>query len=353
MNNLEYKSEFQLENGEFLSEINIAYHTYGQLDTKKSNVIWICHAFTANSDALDWWNGLVGEDKLFDTTKYFIVCANILGSCYGTTGPLTVNQNTGKPFYRTFPQITTRDMVNAHEILRKHLKIDKIHTVIGGSVGGHQSIEWAIMYPKVIENLILIATNARFSPWGIAISESQRLAIEADATFFEDRPDGGQKGLKAARSIALLSYRNSEAYNFTQKDEENDKIDGFRANTYQQYQGEKLVKRFNAYSYYVISKALDSHNVGRNRGSAEQALQQIKARTLIIGIDSDILFLPEEQHFMHKYIPKSKLEMISSKFGHDGFLIEYEKIQKIILNFYQSEQKNALIDKKIQYSVAI
>lgn len=344
MNFFRYNNEFQLENGSKLPEIQIAYHTYGQLNTKKSNVIWICHAFTANSDALDWWEGLVGKNKLFDIEKYFIVCANILGSCYGSTGPLSINPLTGKSYFRDFPQISTRDMVNAHELLRNELQITKIHTVIGGSVGGHQSIEWAIMKPEVIENLILVATNAKFSPWGIAISESQRLAIEADATYFEDKPDGGQKGLKAARSIALLSYRNSKAYNLTQAENDDTKTNNYRASSYQQYQGEKLVNRFDAYSYFTISKALDSHNVGRNRGGIENALSKITARTLIIGIDSDILFLPEEQELMNRFIKSSELHMIESDFGHDGFLIEYEKIQTIISNFYTSKKKHKILN---------
>ena len=334
MNYYKYNKEFKLENGNSLPEVQIAYHTYGQLNKAKNNVIWICHAFTANSDALDWWSGLVGEGKLYDPEKYFIVCANILGSCYGTTGPLSVNLLTKKPYYRNFPQITTRDMVNAHELLRKELKITKIHTVIGGSVGGHQSVEWAIMNPKVIENLILVATNAKFSPWGIAISESQRMAIEADATFYEDKVNGGENGLKAARSIALLSYRNSVAYNTTQQDNNDDLVDNYRANSYQRYQGEKLAERFNAYSYHIISKTLDSHNVGRSRGGIEKALSQIIAKTLVIGISSDILFTPDEQVVLHENINNSELKMIESKFGHDGFLIEYEQIKKIITDFY-------------------
>lgn len=336
MNFYRHNKEFKLENGQSLPGIKIAYHTYGRMNAQRDNVVWICHAFTANSDALDWWDGLVGEGKLYNPNKYFIVCANILGSCYGTTGPLSVNPLSGKAYYREFPQITTRDMVNAHEILRKELEIPKIHTVIGGSVGGHQSVEWAIMNPEVIENLILVATNAKFSPWGIAFSESQRMAIEADATFFDDKPEGGINGLKAARSIALLSYRNSGAYNATQQDSDENKVDDYRANSYQRYQGEKLVKRFNAYSYYTISKALDSHNVGRNRGGVEKALSRITAKTLVIGISSDILFPEFEQHILHNGIKGSKLKVIESKYGHDGFLIEYEQIHEIISNFYSS-----------------
>jgi homoserine O-acetyltransferase len=332
-NTYKYKNKLQLESGGYLPEPEIAYTTYGKLNANKSNVVWICHAFTANSDAAEWWHGMVGKGLTFDPEKYFIVCANILGSHYGTTGPLSVNPETGKAYYRDFPFITVRDLVHAHQVLADYLKIDKIHILTGGSVGGHQAIEWAIMQPERVENLFLIATNAKFSPWGIAFSTSQRMAIEADPSFYEDRPDGGQKGLEAARSIALISYRNAIAYNKTQA-EKNDEVNkDFRADSYQRYQGKKLRTRFNAYSYYILSKVLDGHNVGRNRGSVKNALAKITARTLIIGIDSDILFLPEEQKEMEKYIKNSKLKMIKSDYGHDGFLLEFEQISKIIADF--------------------
>ncbi len=324
---------FQLESGKYLPAIEIAYTTYGKLNKNKSNVVWISHAFTANSDPAEWWPGMVGEGLSFDPEKHFIICANILGSAYGTTGPLSVNLETSKPYYREFPLITVRDIVNAHQILADYLKIDNIYILTGGSVGGHQAIEWAIMQPKRIENLFLIATNAKFSPWGIAFSASQRMAIEADSSFYEDKPEGGAKGLEVARSIALISYRSSVAYNKSQAEETNELKGNFKAESYQRYQGEKLKNRFNAYSYYTLSKVLDSHNVGRNRAGLENALALIKANTLIIGINSDILFLPEEQHVLKQYIPDSELNMIKSDYGHDGFLLEYEQISSIIKKF--------------------
>ncbi len=332
-NTYKYNKTFQLESGGYLPELEIAYTTYGKPNKDKSNTVWICHAFTANSDPAEWWHGMVGNGLTFDPEQYYIVCANILGSHYGTTGPLSVNPETGKAYYRDFPFITVRDLVNAHQVLADYLKINKIHILTGGSVGGHQAIEWAIMQPERVENLFLIATNARFSPWGVAFSTSQRMAIEADPTFYEDRPDGGQKGLEAARSIALISYRNAIAYNKTQAEKSDEVSKDFRADSYQRYQGKKLRTRFNAYSYYILSKVLDGHNVGRNRGSIENALAKITARTLIIGIDSDILFLPEEQEEMAKYIPKAQLQMIKSDYGHDGFLLEFEQISAIIKDF--------------------
>lgn len=338
---LKYKEKFLLASGESLPEIEIAYTTYGKLNNDKSNVVWICHAFTANSDPAEWWAGMVGQGLTFDPNKHFIVCANILGSAYGTTGPLSVNPETGKPFYRSFPTITVRDMVKAHQKLADYLKIEKIHILTGGSVGGHQAVEWAIVQPKMIENLILIATNARFSPWGVAFSASQRMAIEADPSFYDDKPDGGAKGLETARSIALISYRNSLAYNKTQAETDKDKAEDFKAESYQRYQGKKLAKRFNAYSYYVLSKSLDGHNVGRSRGGIETALKKIEAKTLIIGINSDLLFLPEEQYELEKHIGKAKLRMIDSDYGHDGFLLEHGQISSIIKEHFKQNGKGA------------
>lgn len=329
-----HKEKFPLESGESLPGLEIAYHTYGRYIPDKNNVIWVCHAFTANSDVFEWWKGLFGENCFYNPDDHFIVCANKTGSCYGSTGPLSINPGTGEPWYHTFPEISIRDMVNAHEILRKHLGINKINTVIGGSTGGHQALEWVIMNPGIHTNLVCIANHAKASPWSIAFSQSQRLAIEADQTWQESRPDAGLKGLKAARSIALLSYRNYQTYLKTQSDEDNEKISGFKAMTYQNYQGEKLVKRFNAYSYMRLLNALDTHNIGRNRKSIKDVLCSINTRTLVIGISSDYLFPVREQLFLTEQIAGATFTAIDSLYGHDGFLIETEKVGSAIKNFY-------------------
>ncbi|MCO4291753.1 homoserine O-acetyltransferase [Solitalea sp. MAHUQ-68] len=328
-----YKNPFELESGAILPQVEITYFSTGKLNSEKNNVIWICHALTANADVSDWWSGIVGEGKVFDPDHHFIICANILGSCYGTTGPLSINPETGNPYYHTFPQVTTRDMVRAHELLRKHLAIDKINTVIGGSMGGQQAMEWAIEQPDLIEKLFLIATNAYHSPWGIAFNESQRLAIEADTTWKNSNAEAGLNGMKAARSMALLSYRHYDAYNITQKETDVNKVDDYKASSYQAYQGDKLVKRFNAFSYWHLSKAMDAHNVGRCRGGIETALSKIKAKTLAVGISSDLLFPTNEQKFLAENIKGAKYIEIDSFFGHDGFLIEWEQLTKIIKEF--------------------
>ncbi len=335
------KEIFVLENKSLLPGLEIAYHTYGRLNAQRDNVVWVCHALTANSDVFDWWSGLFGTNAFFNPEEHFIVCANNLGSCYGSTGPLSINPHTGGPWFSYFPQISIRDQVQAHELLRQHLGIEKIKLLIGGSQGAQQVLEWSIQQPGVAENIVAIATNARHSPWGIAFNESQRLAIKADRTYYANTPDGGQKGLAAARSMALLSYRNYNTYNQTQKDHNEWPYD-HNASSYQRYQGQKLVNRFNAYSYVALSQAMDSHHVGRGRNSAEEALGSIKARALVIGISSDILFPPAEQQFIAAHIPGSQLAIIDSFYGHDGFLIETQQLTALVKNFLETPHKKQI-----------
>jgi homoserine O-acetyltransferase len=328
-----YRQPLKLETGQTLSSVDVVYHTAGTLNADKSNVIWFCHALTANSDVLDWWSSLCGEGLTFDPSKHFIVCANILGSCYGSSGPLTINPADGKPYYSRFPQVTIRDMVQAHVALRKHLNIGKINTLIGGSMGGYQAQEWALKEPEVIDQLVLLATSAHESAWGIAIHTAQRLAIETDTSWNELQPQAGARGLKTARAIGMLTYRNYEAFVKSQTDTEH-KLDNFKAASYIDYQGEKLVKRFNAYSYWILTKAMDSHNVARNRGTIQEALKNIHARTLLIGISSDFLCPVAEQKFLAEHIPHAHFVEIDSPYGHDGFLIEGKQIGDAITSFF-------------------
>lgn len=332
-----YKKNVALESGRTLSGLKIAYTTLGKLNAQKNNVIWITHALTANANPEEWWNGLIGKGKFYNPEKYFIVCANVLGSCYGSTGPLSENPDTGNPYHHNYPDITIRDIVKGLDLLRAHLGIDKIHTLLGGSLGGQQAMEWAIQQPLVFENLFLIATNAQHSPWGKAFNESQRLAIKSDRTWLSYSNDAGLKGLKTARSIALLSYRNYETYNETQQDE-NTAVDNFKASSYQNYQGEKLAERYNAFSYWYLSKAMDSHNVARGRASVKNALSQIKAKTLVVAISSDLLFPVSESQTLAAGINNSQLSIIDSLYGHDGFLIETEQLKIAFDNFYQKNR---------------
>ncbi len=331
-----HKGDFVLEQGSTLQGVEFVYHSSvapEDIDSRiksGAKVIWICHALTANSDPSDWWSDLVGSGKFFNSEKDIIICANTLGSCYGSTSPS--NWNGGKPL--DFPIFSVRDIVSGHIEIRKHLGIESVDLLIGASVGGFQSIEWAIREPQTIKKLVLIACNERITPWATALNESQRLAIRADQTFEEQASlDGGRSGLMAARSIALLSYRSYSGYNLTQSEKDSDCYQAERAASYQVYQGEKLANRYDAYSYYYMTLMLDTHNVGRGRGSVESALKSIAAKTLVVAIDSDILFPPKELQKLSELIPDAQYAEISSAFGHDGFLIEWELLTKILTQF--------------------
>ena len=327
--------EFPIESGRSLKDLTIAYHTYGTLSARADNVVWVCHALTANSDVADWWPGTVAPGRFLDPERYFIVCANILGSCYGSTGPLSVNPDTGEPYYRTFPRLTMRDVVAAHRILADALGIGRIHAIIGSSVGGFQAVEWAVAEPERFGRVALIATDAKASPWTIAIDETQRMAILADPSFALDRPDGGAAGLAAARAIGLLTYRGGSGYNITQQDATDDYTVPHRACTYQRYQGSKLVGRFDAYSYMAILDTFDTHNVGRGRGTLRDALARITAPTLVVGLGTDIIFTPGEMQTLASMIPGAEYRQIESPFGHDGFLVEADRLNEILHPFIE------------------
>ena len=317
-----YPHPFELESGEKLEQLRIAYSVFGNEQADK--VVWVCHALSGNSLVPEWWGGIFGDDKLFNFNEYKVICANVLGSCYGSTGPDELDNAL------EFPLITIRDIVNGHELLRKYLSLEKIDVLIGASLGGQQALEWSISSPDLIENLILIATNAVHSPFGKAFNETQRLALLADPTF--GKKQGGFEGLKAARAIAMLSYRSYEDFQLKQSDSDN-KIDDYSASSYVRYQGEKFQKRFKPGAYYTLSKAMDSHDVGRGRASRIDALYAIQARTLVVGVDSDQLFPLTEQQYLANNIYNASLGVIESPHGHDAFLINYDQLEKIIKDF--------------------
>ena len=329
-----FPEPFELELGGKIQNLTIAYDTYGTLAEGGSNAVWVCHALPANSDVADWWPHTVEKGAFLDPEKCFTVCANIIGSCYGSTGPLSVNPATGKPYYGDFPRLTIRDMARAHSLLADHLGLRRIHALVGSSVGGFQAVEWIAAEPRRFGRLVLIATDVKASPWSIAIDETQRMAIRADATWGEPRADAGAAGLAAARAIGLLSYRGGEGYNLTQQDPESDTLpDDHRACTYQRHQGDKLVKRFNAYSYMTILDAFDTHDVGRGRGGVDAALRRICCPTMVVGLTTDIIFPPAEQREIARRIPGAVYREISSPLGHDGFLVEHGQLNAILNDF--------------------
>ena len=329
----ELTTSLTLEAGEVLPSARIVYHTSQEAWDGQRPVVWICHALTANSDPEDWWPEMVGPGKAIDTEKSFVVCVNMLGSAYGSEGPAQVNPATGKPWLLDFPKITVRDMVAASVVVRKALGINRINLLIGSSIGGFQAIEWAVTEPDVFVRCLFIATAPRVSPYLSATVEAQRMALEADPTFREACDlSGGAAGLKCARAQALITYRCFDGYGLTQFEADPDTLFAGRAASYERYQGEKLVRRkFDAYSYYTLCNALDSHNVGRGRGGVEAALSRIKARTTVVSIDTDALFPPQESSAWARWIPGADYLEISSRFGHDGFLLETARLTDILM----------------------
>ena len=317
---------FIFEAGGCIDHLEIIYHTSPREYQPGDRVVWLCHALTANSDPLDWWPEMVGENCWVNPDKDYVVCVNIFGSAYGTTGPRSIED----PF--AFPKFTVRDTAKLFTLVREHLGIERVDLLVGSSIGGFHALEWAIMEGDVIERAAFIATAPRVSPWLTAWMEVQRMALEADPTFREAQSlEGGRKGLETARAISLISYRSLDGYNLTQYETDDDCLFATRAASYERYQGQKLVKRgFDAYSYYYLLNCVDSQNVGRLRGGVETALTQIKAKSIVIAITSDGLFPPSESRDWAEYIPYAKYYEIESRFGHDGFLLETEQITKIL-----------------------
>lgn len=340
-----YNQNFELQAGENLPGFQLKYTTLGQLNRERNNVVWVCHALSGSSDFTDWWKDFFVNESPYDPNQHFIICANVLGGCYGSTGPLSINPKTGKNYFHDFPLLTVRDIVRSLDLLRINLGLEQVNTLIGGSLGGQQALEWAILQPDVIQNLIIVATNAQHSPWGIAFNEAQRMAIAADSTWKENDPRAGIEGLKAARAMGMISYRAYKGFGETQSEKDSETIDDFRASSYQRYQGQKLANRFNAFTYWVLSKVMDSHHVGRGRKSIEAALQSVKAETLVIGIESDILFPIAEQKFLALTIPNAQFEKIDSLFGHDGFLVEMDQFKRIVKKFRSPKTSETAILK--------
>ncbi len=320
-----------LEFGGVLPNAEVAYTIYGTLSPNRDNVVWVCHALTGGSEPDVWWPGLVGSGRTFNPEKHFIICANLLGSCYGSSGPLSIDPTTGRPYGIAFPEVTLRDSVRAFISLRRELDLHEISVCIGGSMGGQAVLEWSLMEPDVIRNAIIIAANTELSPWGKAFNAAQRMALESDPTW-ADGNGSGLAGLGAARALAMISYRNYDAFWIKQTDVDPSQNKS-RAELYLRHQANKLTERFDPLAYWHLTKAMDSHNVARGRKELSYLLRQVRARTLTIGLNSDILFPCSEQKKIAELIPGARYEEIESNYGHDGFLLEYDALEKILDSF--------------------
>ena len=322
---------FGFEAGGSLDSLELVYHSSAREYVEGERVVWICHALTGNSNPEDWWPDMVGEGKLIDPEKVYVVCVNMLCSPYGSSSPASINPATGKPYMLDFPKTTIRDIVRANILVRKHLGINHIDVMLGPSIGGFQTPESVIMEPDVVSEAIFLATSTRVTPWLTAFNESQRMAMRTDPTFLAaESLEGGKDGLATARSIALISYRNFDCYNDRQSEPDDDTLFANRACTYQQHQGEKMIKRFDAYCYWYLTNSLDSQNVGRGRGGVNKALEGIKAHCSVISIDTDTLFPPKHGRATVAALKDADFFEIKSLYGHDGFLLEYDQLSAIL-----------------------
>lgn len=328
---------FALESGTSLPDVDIAYRTWGKLSSARDNAVIVCHALTGSADADDWWAPLFGQGRVLDPDKYFIVCSNVLGGCYGTTGPASLAPD-GSAWGSRFPRISVRDQVRLQMALADRLGIRGIRFVIGGSMGGLQALEWACLDPWRVQAVISIAASGRHSAWCLAWSEAQRLALRADPTFAagDYTPANPPRvGLAAARAIAMVSYRSpsSLAGRFGRAEGRErfpqmaQAPDDYAVCNWLRHHGTALVDRFDANSYLCLIDAMDSHDLARGRGIYEQVLQGIRHPVLIGSVVSDALYVPDEQRQLARLLPNGELFEIQSEHGHDGFLIdaaEYE-----------------------------
>jgi homoserine O-acetyltransferase len=349
---------FQLEGGGSLPEVQVAYETWGTLDAGGANGVLICHALTGDSHAAGrsgpghptpgWWEALIGPGRAIDTDRYFVVCANALGGCQGTTGPSSTDPRTGRPYGSSFPVVSIRDSVRTQASLADELGIRRWHSVIGGSMGGMQALEWAVMYPTRVGSVVLASTTAQASAQQIAWSHIGRSAIAADPLFrggdYYDAADGEgpHRGLEVARMAAQVTYRSDQVF----RERFDRAMSGpleftlaptFEVEGYLDYHGEKLARRFDANTYLRLNRAMDLHDVGRGRGGVDAALARVQAPALVASVHSDGLYPPDQQRRIHDTLTQlgrsSTWVDIDSPHGHDGFLIEADQLAPRISTF--------------------
>lgn len=359
--------KIKFESGIEFGPITIAYETYGELNKTADNVILVIHALTGDAHAAGfhnendkkpgWWDTIIGPNKAFDTNKYFVICTNILGGCSGTTGPSSINPQTGKPYGTTFPVFTIEDTVKVQKKLLDFLGIKKLYAVAGGSMGGMQAMQFVMSYPEFVESAILIATTSRLSPQAIAFNAVGRNSIISDPSWnngdYYDKEQKPDRGLSTARMIGHITYLCEEAmYNkFGRKLQDKNHYDfnfdiDFQVESYLQHQGQIFVDRFDANSYLYITKAVDYFDPAEKYGSLKEAFKASDAKYLIISFDSDWLF-PSVQS---KEIVNTLMQLgkdvsyceIKSPCGHDAFLLEYEVQSKIIKSFLNTHIKGEL-----------
>lgn len=314
---------YTTEGGVLIPAVEVAYERVGN---PHAPVVLVCHALTGNQDAVGtedhpgWWSECIGPGKYVDTNEFQVLTFNVLGSCYGSTGP-TSTSPTGDLYGPTFPNVTIRDMVHVQRRALEKLSIPSLHAVIGGSLGGMQVLEWLVLYPLFMERAVVLASTAALSPYAIAFNHVGEQAILADANFQNGNyhSNEGLSGLSIARMVGMITYRSKAL--FQQRYEE----DRSGIQSYLDYQGEIFLQRFDANAYLRLIRAMNHHDIGHGRGGVEKVLRSIQTPVTLIGYEGDLLYSIEEMEEMAKLLPYSTLVKVSTDFGHDGFLVEADK----------------------------
>ncbi len=357
-------SPLELELGGQLEQVAISFETYGELNAERDNAILLCHALTGSAHAAGthqreqvpgWWDPLIGAEKPIDTSKYFVISSNVLGGCYGSTGPTSIDPSTGKPYGINFPRYTIRDMVRAQKRLAEALGIEHFRAVIGGSMGGMQVLEWAVMYPEAVGAIVPIAIGTQHSAWAIGLNEVARRAIMADPQWKNGHYplfEQPETGLGLARAIAMLTYRSFDSLEakFGRERRQPEPVESelpqatarkalemsFEIASYLNYQGVKLVDRFDANTYIHLTHAMDDYDLAEGRGPVEQLLAKVDVPALVMGIPSDVLYPEAEQLQLAEMLPNARYARIESPHGHDAFLIEYPQLAVRLRRFLNS-----------------
>ena len=333
---------FRLEGGGALQPVSVRYAVYGELNERRDNAVLVCHALSGSARVADWWPEMFG--RVFEPSRDCVICTNILGSCYGSSGPTSINPATGKAFGPDFPLVTIRDIVRAQGHVLEELGVKRLRTVIGASIGGMQALQWAVDYPERVEHCIAIGA-APLSAMGLALNHVQRQVIQLDPAFKDGRYEPGQqpaRGLGLARGIGMCSYKSAELFderyarkpNRTGEDPLRALGERYDVAGYLDYQGEKFVGRFDANSYLVITKAMDTFELGRGYATEAEALKRIKAHVSMVGISSDWLFPAKDVRDLAKRIESAGVQCDYTEFetahGHDGFLAEMDAIAAVV-----------------------
>lgn len=334
---------FELENGEYLEDVVIAYRTWGDIVSSADSAVLICHALTGSADVEAWWPGIIGPGKAFDPASDYIVCANILGSCYGTTGPVSTKPGRDERYRADFPEVSVRDMVRLQRLLLDALGIERLSVVTGPSLGGMQALEWAAMYPDHVDSIVPIGVGGQHSAWCIGISEAQRQAIAADPNwnggyYSDDAPPS--RGLAAARMMAVCTYRSWDSFEQRfARDRRADEL--FEVQSYLRYQGDKINTRFDANTYVTLTHAMHTHDLGRGRDSYANVLARLGIPALVVSVSSDALYPPQEQRALADSLPDAEYEVLQCPHGHDGFLIETEELGEMIRRFRKRQARRS------------